>query len=74
MYAFNSNATTTDNVLHGVTNTGDYRVPEINQVPKTKAAMINSLALLGMDKSWLTERQEVDEDKYDMKKPKEFRE
>ena len=82
MYAFNSNATTTDNVLHGVTNAGNYRVPEmfdgitdvINQVPKTKAAMINSLALLGMDKSWLTERQEVDEDKYDMRKPKEVRE
>ena len=46
----------------------------INQVPKTKAAMINSLALLGMDKTWLTERQEVDEDKYDMRKPKEVRE
>jgi len=46
----------------------------INQVPKTKAAMINSLALLGMDKSWLTEKQEVDEEKYDMKKPKEVRE
>ena len=63
-----------DNVLHGVTNAGNYRVPEmfdgitdvINQVPKTKAAMINSLALLGMDKTWLTERQEVDEDKYSM--------
>ncbi len=52
MYAFNSNAISTDNVLHGPTNAGNYRVPEmfdgitdvINQVPKTKAAMINSLA------------------------------
>jgi hypothetical protein len=63
MYAFNSNATSTDNVLHGATNAGNYRVPEmfdgitdvINQVPKTKAAMINSLALLGMDKAILTD-------------------
>ena len=33
--------------------------------------IINSLALLGTGKSRLTKDQEVDEDKYDMRKPKE---
>ena len=49
------------------------------QFPRQKAAasdVINSLlALLGMmmDKSWLTEKQEeVDEEKYDMRKPRKF--
>ena len=55
-------ATTTDTILYGATNAGLGPVQEmfdgitdvIEQFPKTKQAMFNSLAQCGLDHTWLT--------------------
>ena len=74
-------ATTTDTISYGATNAGLGPVQEmfdgitdvIEQFPKTKQAMFNSLAQCGLDHTWLTEKKTVPRKMYNMKNMKDKR-